>query len=296
MKKICILLIISLLLCCFGCDQSIKEYAEVNITRLSYTQVNYNGGYTTEYIFDFEGNTATKHSFIPGDENGKLETIAEFTDEQEEVLINKLYTYGLFDIKKEYKATNGIVDGGGWDLKIDFIDGTSKSSSGSNNSPTTVFSNCAKAFYDICRNGVVGLVPQEYYQPPNVSYAFRSSEGEHSYSPYSERVNYKWNGFEETNNVYILNETVSFAHTFTTETAYELVLYTANYENYEKFNKCIVTSYNYDEQLSGEKIVFEDGWFKQVEFDLELDKIYLIKFIFTDGDFAEYTFNTKVSD
>ena len=152
MKKLIALTlaVVSLLCCLVGCSEGVKEYDKTPLTSLTYTQVDYNGGFTTEYLFDFEKNIATRHSYLPTDnENDRMETLAEFSDEQEKTLIDKLYTYGLFDIKKEYKSPPGIVDGGGWSLKINYNDGTSKESSGSNNSPSSVFSKCAKAFFDI---------------------------------------------------------------------------------------------------------------------------------------------------
>jgi hypothetical protein len=51
-----------------------------------------------------------------------------------------------------------------------------------------------------------------------------------------------------------------------------------------------------NEELSNEKIVLSEKWFKQVEAELELNKIYVIELTFTDGDFVQYTFNTRSSD
>jgi hypothetical protein len=142
-----------------GCCDIIKEYDKTPLERLTYTQVDYNGGFTTEYLFDFEQNVITRRSYLPtDDEYDRMETLAEFSDKEEKNLIDKLYTYGLFDIKEEYRSPAGIIDGGGWSLKINYNDGTSKESRGSNNSPNSVFSKCAKAFFDICGNGSRGTV------------------------------------------------------------------------------------------------------------------------------------------
>ena len=218
-KRIVLFLLTAVLIVSFvGCSEAVKEYDKTPLTKLTYTQVDYNGGFTTEYLFDFENNTAIKHAFLPGDdENDRTETLAEFTDEQEKELINKLYSYGLFEIKKEYKSPPGIMDGGGWDLKIEYDDGTSKESSGSNNSPKSVFEKCAKAFYDICGNGVVARVPSNYFTPPNLSYALSFTVGNNTTSQgatsFTKRGNYKWNGFEETSqNYYQLNQNRSFPY------------------------------------------------------------------------------------
>ena len=215
-------------------------------------------------------------------------------------MIDKLYTYGLFDIKKEYKSPPGIVDGGGWSLKINYNDGTSKESSGSNNSPSSVFSKCAKAFFDICGQGVVARVPSEYYTPPNISYALHSTVGNNTTSQGAtslvERGNYKWNGFEETTqNYYQSNQNRSFPYELDENTAYEFVLYTSNYGDYDRFKECVVVSYDFNEELSGEEVVIEKGWFKQIEFDLQTNKIYVVTLSFKNGDFVEYTFNTKLN-
>lgn len=301
-KRLALILALATLLCCLaGCNASIKEYDKTPLTSLTFSQVDYNGGYTTEYLFDFENNVATKHSYLPTDEeNDRLETLAEFSDEQEKTLIDKLYTYGLFDIKKEYKSPPGIVDGGGWSLIINYNDGTSEESTGSNNSPSSIFSKCAEAFYDICGNGVVARVPSEYHTPPNVSYAIHSTVGIDTTSQGAtslvERGNYKWNGFEESSlNYFQLNQAHSFPFGLDENTEYEFVLYTSNYGDYDRFKKCVVISYDYSEDLSGEEVVIEKGWFKQIEFDLQINKIYVVKLSFKNGDFVEYTFNTKLN-
>ena len=301
-KLIALTLAVVALLCCLvGCSEGVKEYDKTPLTSLTYTQVDYNGGFTTEYLFDFEKNIATRHSYLPtDDENDRMETLAEFSDEEEKTLIDKLYTYGLFDIKKEYKSPPGIVDGGGWSLKINYNDGTSKESSGSNNSPSSVFSKCAKAFFDICGDGVVAYVPPKYYTPPNVSYAIHYTVGNtittDGATGLDVRGSYKWNGFEEASqNYYELNQNHSFPYEFDESISYEFALNTSNYGDYDRFKECVVVSYDFNEELSGEEIVLEKGWFKQIEFDLQFNKIYVVRLNFGNGDFVEYTFNTKVN-
>ncbi len=302
MKRLsALVLFLSTLLSCFvGCSVTIKEYNETPLTSLTYTHVDYNGGFTTEYFFDFYKNTVTLHSYLPtDDEHDRMETLSEFTDEQEKILINKIYTYGLFDIREEYKSPPGIIDGGGWTLKIDYSDGTSKVSRGSNNSPSYVFSKCAEAFYDICGDGVVTRVSPKYHTPPNLSYSIDTIVGNHNISQgatsLAKRGNYKWNGFEENSlDIFELNQSNVFPFELDENAEHKFVLYTANYGDYDRFRKCVVVSYDYNEELSGEEVVVEKGWFSQIEFDLQPDKIYVIKLSFKDGDFVEYTFNTKM--
>ena len=45
--------------------------------------------------------------------------------------------------------------------------------------------------------------------------------------------------------------------------------------------------------MTGEETVIEKGWFDQIEFTLSSDKIYVIKLSFRNGDFVEYTLNTR---
>jgi len=129
--------------------------------------------------------------------------------------------------------------------------------SGSNNSPSSVFSNCAKAFYDICEDGIVGYVPQDYYCPPNISYSFTSGSVHMGYTSYGERADYRWNGFESKgNSIYELNVSNDFMQEFHEGDAYALVLYTSNYGDYEKFQKCVVTEYDFNEELTNPTEVY----------------------------------------
>lgn len=280
-----------------GCDTKIKDYTGTPLLNLTFEMVDYNGGYTKTYVFDFEANVVKSRGYLPYEnEEPEFSIIATFSDEEESILINKLYSYGLFDIEEYYKSPEGIIDGGGWDLTIEYSDGTTKISRGSNNSPKNVFSNCAKAFYDICGDGIVAYVPKEYYCPPNVSYTFRNESNINEYSSYGKRVDYEWNGFESIgNSIYDANEAADFNQKFYNGEEYTLILYTSNYRSYDKFHKCIVTSYDYNENLTNETIVYNSGWFKQTEIRLQLNKIYLIRFEFINGDFVEYTFNTNVT-
>lgn len=303
MKRLLVLALafLTLTLSITGCKKAIKVYDKTPIISLTHRVVNYNGGYTTEYHFDFKNNVAVMHSYLPAsDEFDKTELLAEFSDEQEKILINRLYTYGLFNLKSEYKAPVGVIDGSGWDLTINYEDGTSKASKGSNNAPKSVFSDCAKAFYDICSRGVVASVPTEYHTPPNVSYALHTTTNGNTLSQGATsltcRGNYKWNGFEVAGLDYFqINQNYPFPYELNGDTRQELVLYTANYGNYARFKKCIVTAYDYSEGEQNETLIVEKGWFNQIEFSLTPNKIYVIRLCFKNGDFVEYTLNTKLN-
>ena len=296
MKKIYIMFLIIFMSFMTGCN-SIKEYSGTNITKLTYTTIDYNGGYTNKYVFDFNENTYSSVGYLPsGDENPTLELKNTFTDEKEKIFIDECYTYGLFDLKESYKAT-GIIDGGGWDLVIEYEDGSTKTSRGDNASPNKVFNKCATSFYDLCGDPIVGILPEYYVYPPNVSYAFHCTNGNSSLSTNELarviRANYKWNKSESTeNNIYLLNEEVKDKSEFIEDVSYELVLYTSNYNCDEKFNKIVVKEYDYNEELLNQKIIYEGKWIKQIELEIQINKIYVYELSFKDGDYVQYTFNT----
>ena len=265
----------------------------------NYKFIDYNGGFTEQYIFDFDNNIVKYRGYLPHqNEEVPLEVLAEFTEEEEAEFLDTLYTNGFFEIDAYYPAPPDIIDGGGWELNVEFCNGTTKKSSGSNNSPVA-FRGCATAFFDICGDGVVGYVPQEYYTPPNVSYAihtFHESMGGLSMI----RADYQWNGFEvRGSNVYEISKSIANSVIVLVDgIEYLLVLYTANYvknEDYDEFQRCTVTSYDYNEEMTGETVLYDGGWFEQIEMRMYLYKLYVVRFEFENGDFVEYTFNTVLA-
>lgn len=289
-RFISVILVVVSFLTFVSCNEKIKDYTGTPIVNLSYETVNYFGGYTQTYILDFENNVVkARGCFREEKESTDFDIIANFSDEEETRLINKLYTYGLFDIEEKYELD--AIDGGGWDLVVEYNDGTTKKSSGSNDQPKLVFENCAKAFYDICERGIVAYVPPEYYSPPNnISYTFHNNFG--TYTSYGVCVDYNWKGFESSNNsVYEVNQAAKFFKEFYADDKYTLMLSGKDC----KFKKCVVTTYDYNEELTNETVVYSGGWFKQKEIEFQLNKIYLVRVEFKNGDFAEYTFNTNTT-
>lgn len=302
MKRFAIVLVF--MACIFilvGCNR-IKEYEGTPISKIVYERIDYNGGYTNTYIFDFESNVASKRGYLPGesDEN-QFEVFANFTDEEEKAFFNKIYTYGLLGIKSKYKTLDRIIDGGGWNLSIEFEDGSTKKSTGENAGPTKIFKECAMAFYDLCEEGVVGSVPSNYYSPPSVSISFQTNYSNHTFSHNlwsDERlINYQWNGFKsQDNDLFAIASNLNPSPKFLERDTYTVTLYTANYGDNERFKKLELISYDLNEQLSNKKVVLSKKWFKQVDLPLMLNKIYVVKLTFKDGDYAEYAFNTKALD
>lgn len=299
MKKLGFLLVtLVMFISLVGCG-GIREYKGSKISSLTIETIKYLGGITTEYIIDFENNNVKKVMKNPEVlEENENEVIARFTEDQEKLLVNKCYTYGLFNLKEEYIATKPIADGAGWSITINYANGKSKKSIGQNAIPVTVFSKCAMAFYDICNDGIIYHVSEEYYLPPeiSVSFGYESDNFHYSSNTLSEikLTNYKWINFDKTSvDLYLLNNSINKNPIFLKGYNYKLTLYTANYNYSKKFYKLELFSYDYNENLSNEKLILLDGWIKQKTVNLELDKIYVLKLSFRNGDFAEYTFNTK---
>ena len=282
---------------------TIHDYDGTPLSRIIFSTVDYNGGYTAEYIIDFDENTVKYRGFLPyGGEESEYELLKEFTDEDEEILIDKLYSNDLFELEDYYDSPDGIIDGGGWGLIIEFTDGSTKESGGSNNSPKYIFSGCAKAFYSLCGYGIVGSVSPDYYSPPNISYSFSKKDngGMMNYGSFCHRGDYSWNGFSSSEtDIYELNAAKKTPYEYYEDEEYKLSIYTANYSNiyyYEKFTSITITSYDYDESLTNEKEVYSGGWFSQTGIDIELNKIYLVRLDFDNGDFVEWTFNTLTTE
>ena len=277
----------------------IKEYKGKEIAKLTYETKTYYSGFTETSVLDFIENEFHFEEYDPyaeaEGEHGEIYD-SNFSDEEEAAFLNACYTYGLFDILPSYEID--ADDGGGWVLEIEYEDGTVKRSEGRNSAPYKVFNNCATAFFDLCGHEVLGTLPQYYATPPRISYSlsFWSDEKTHASGNsfvHVKAVNYKWNGHENTDfDIFAINESIKDKNKLSAEYDYQLVLYTANYDHKERFTKITVTEYDYCAGLSGGKVIFSGKWIKQEEMDIELNKIYVYEITFSDGDYAQFTFNT----
>ena len=208
---------------------------------------------------------------------------------------------GLFSLEESYVTQDVILDGGGWSLTIEYADGTTFSSTGSNAGPSDVFGKCKFAFYELCGEGVVGSIPSDFLFPPDISVVFTYKIGNNYYSTDNlakiSRGNYLWNGHSVSETSYYkVNQELSKSNEFDDNNQYTSVFFTANYHYSNKFNKFTLTCYDYNEGMSGEQVLFSSKWFEQKEIPLQFDKIYIYKLYWSHGDFVEYTFNTKLSN
>ncbi len=313
MKRIFLIAVcIALVFCLSGCDLVLKilpvrEYKGTPLSSLSYKTINYMGGTSSTYLLDFNENTVHKTSYIPYNVEGQEhETtfICEFTDEAEREFINSVYSYGLFSIKKHYEPPYVVMDGGGWELVINYSDGTSKKSTGSNAGPRMVFKSCSIPLYLLTGLDILGGVPSSYYSPPSVDYSVSYSYKTNTYVGNAfidvSRANYLWNGHEKSGvDLYPL-ATSDRDIRLLSGVEYTLGMYTANYNShigeYKHFDECVVMSYNLDPGLSGGKEVLRTKWFKNVKIPFEANRIYLVTLYFDNGDFVEYVFSTETLD
>lgn len=157
MKKFISLICLLLSFIFISCEMPIKEYQGKDIIKLTYSTIDFFGGNTITYEFDFIENKSYKSKNNIFDDAYLVEDLATFTEEQEEVFMNKCYTYGLFSIEDLYENKN-VEDGGGWTLTITYDDESKKESKGKNKSPKNVFDKCAYAFYDLCNEGVLRYI------------------------------------------------------------------------------------------------------------------------------------------
>ena len=77
--------------------------------------------------------------------------------------------------------------------------------------------------------------------------------------------------------------------------SYKLRLSTYNYDFDDRFTNITIYEYDFNKELSNEKTIYTGKWFKQIELDIELNKIYVYRLEFENGDYVEYTFNTAIS-
>ena len=297
MKKLFIFIILILSFFLVSCNK--KRY---DIDKITYTTIDYNGGYTENYVIDLVENEYKKNGYLPVEsEEPALNTIKSFTDEEKAEFIEGINKAGLLSIKEEYKKS-GVMDGGGWHLTIEFSDGTKFESKGSNNSPHKVFDKCSTYFYDLCGEKILGTLPAYYASPPNIwiSFDYQKDDGTHVIDNGSSRLvmgNYKWNKNSSLDNDYYQMNLDNIEYNrFESQYDYELVLFTGNYDCDVKFDKIIVKEYDFNKDMTNEKEIYNDSWFKQVSLNISLNKIYVYKLVYKNGDYVEYTFSTGVNN
>ncbi len=223
--------------------------------------------------------------------------IGSFTEEQEKRFIDACSSYGLFRLWKIYFPPAIVMDGTSWDLNIKYEDGKTKSSYGSNWEPFLVFAKCEPEFIALCGERVLGGVPLRYNIPPALSVSHSSTAGKSMHL-----ADYSWNKGKYTSDngdLYAINQVYSgldgnfyeggrYSVAFSSQGAYED-------RGYKKFDRFIFKEYDYNESLTGERVLCDTGWFEHSEtFELKANKIYAYELYYKNGDYVRYTFSTKV--
>ncbi|MBR2965355.1 MAG: hypothetical protein IKC34_02260 [Clostridia bacterium] len=172
MKKVlCILLIfISSLLSLFSCaepSENILSYDGPQIKSFEYIHVDYNGCLTECKLLDLESGTVFFKRYFPSDEKiADYEVLYTIDLSKKELLINLLYTAGLFNLDELYTTEDLIYDGGGFEFIISYADGSEKLSRGSNAEPTEIFKKADEYFFDVTGEEFIGRVEDSYKYPP----------------------------------------------------------------------------------------------------------------------------------
>ena len=250
-------------------------------------------------LIDFDSNKYFS-GYVKSDElDADAEEKSSFSDEAEKEFMDLCYEYGLFDLEEEYTTDIVVDDGGGdWDFIIEYEDGTTKKSHGEFMAYPEAFEKCATVFYDLCRDGVVGSVPTSYIYPPEPGATFHykrsdgTSFGGGNVGLKQSRVNYKWNKQEVTDaDLFRINDENRNEHVFYYDTRTTLVLW-KTYDWKEKFIRIKITEYDFNEELTNPRVIHRGFFGRQVEFDIEINKIYVYELKFANGDYVQYTINT----
>ena len=227
------IILIMIMLLSSSCSFS-KEYDGPKITKLTYIDIDYNGMIYDKYVIDFTTNQYfTTHYTSINEDTSPLTLKSTFTEEEEKIFLDSCFTNGLFDLKESYTTNEVIYDGGGFDLTIEYENGTSKTSIGKNAFPTKVFDKCSTAFYDLCNEKVLGKLPDYYIYPPDVSFSFHYFVDDIIYSTNDccniKIANYKWNkSVSIDNDIFLINEQSKNNNKFLSDKKYQIVLFTAN--------------------------------------------------------------------
>lgn len=291
MKRSSIIILLIMTFFLFSCSS--KE-SENKIAKITYQTIDYMGGYTQSYIIDFDRNEFLRSHYIMEEDNSELTVVRSFSEEEEKVFINGITKNGLLNLKERYEPAGIVYDGGGWVLEIVYVDGEIKKSTGKNASPKTIFNNCSTYFYDLCKEEVLGMLPKYYKEPPQISVSFRGNSFNGNGYNKIYKIAYKWNkNVLETNDLFELCKSTKTE--FEKDVSYKVVFYTANYDYEKKFDKFVLISFDNNNELSNKKTISENKWFKQIEFELEIDKIYVFELHYENGDFVQYAFSTEVN-
>lgn len=297
----------------FACNsEHIKEYNGTPLTNIVYKVFCGDFG---DYIntLDFENNTITEERTTwleNGEKEWELVSTKSFTEEDEKKMIDRIYTYGLFKIKKRYDPNGAVDDGDDWELNINFEDGSVVQSSGYSERPVEIFKKCSIAIYDQTQCSFLGCMPHEYTQPPKIDVDQtsrpKSGQGGVTTVGVARLYKYKWHTTTVDNgDLYQFASTLRIqndAFRCTNEGDYNYIslgtinnynCYSSEYR--EKFSRCVVKEYDYNAELTNEKVLLDTGWIsekKPKKVDIQQNKIYTIELTFSHDWYSIEVFRT----
>ncbi len=285
-------------------EEVIIEYTGTPVTKIDYSISGFTAGEYTKTI-DFENNNITySHYDNQWNENRQLivDTKATFNAGDEKYIIDRFYTYGLFDLEESYTTDEVILDGSNWSLVITFEDGSTKTSGGYAAGPYTVFNKCAFSIYDKTKYEFWS-VPEAYKVPPQIDIA-QHTDNTHLVTS-ATLYKYKWRTTTvDKGDLYQFASTL-FNHNcdFSTDEGSKNYLtvgtmnnyreYDVNY--YEKFSRCVVKEYDYNPELTNEKVLLDTGWIKpkkSKKIDIQKNKIYTIELTFSNDQYSIGVYRT----
>jgi hypothetical protein len=290
MRKLVVLCLFIITVFLTGCTY---EYEGKDVESITYTTVDYMGGYTHETIVQLEEGIVYHREYFMNDEELPIfDEIFYFDPEKVNEFLDQAGKAGLFDLKDRYESPEGVLDGGSWKIDIRFIDDEVKESIGINNFPDAL-KEIDYAFFALYGDDLFNSVPSSYKNPPYIDFSIRYSTNNVTTSNGSSLspMTYTWHGKEITldDPFTVANNTLE--HQFDSNRDYTLVLWTANYPY--KFSKMVIKVYNIDG--TNEEEIANTRFFKQKEYDLEINKVYVITMTYDYGT-VDYYLSTKITE
>lgn len=123
------------------------------------------------------------------------------------------------------------------------------------------------------------------------------SHYKYDYNEIEYLTNYKWGKFSVFDcNIYQMDLKNSKENTFIDGVKYNICIVNRyNSNEYPKFNLFVLKNYDFDKEFTNKQIIVSSEWFDTITVELEVNKIYVYVIYFENGNFAQYTFNTKLS-
>lgn len=257
-----------------------------DIANIEYITIDYNGGYTQEQVVDLEKGEVRFRGYSPEEEKPTFLVKATFAIEKVPTFVKEIKQAGLFRLKENYPSPGEIDDGGKWQLKINYVDGTMRYSSGENHLPKKIFQKADNAFYHLYGTDLFGTLSEGILYPPHIDIAYQYADGKNHYSQAValSPTNYIWNQSQKED---IDNIGYALSRPFVLDSQYSwsAVLWTGNLTY--AFEQLDI--YTCDEAGTHMRHLLGAKWFTQKEFPLVQHQIYVIRVKYNQG-ICEYAF------